>query len=85
MEALLARQGDCVAWTRDGRHPVEGSLQDWEGRLLPFGFMRVHRRALVNLDAVMELNAAGEVVLPSGRIAVSQRRMDVLRRALGLR
>ncbi len=84
VEALVADLGDCQAWTREGRLPVDGTLAYWEDRLADQGFMRIHRNALVRLAAVKELSTEDEVVLPSGRIAVSRRRMEEVRKALGL-
>lgn len=84
VEALVADLGDCVAWTREGRLPVDGSLAHWEERLAERGFLRVHRNALVNLEAVREVTAESELVLGSGRLAISRRRMEEVRRALGL-
>lgn len=84
VEALVADLGDCTAWTAEGRLPVDGSLGHWEERLGELGFLRVHRNALVNLSAVKEVSAEDELVLPSGRLAISRRRMEEVRRALGL-
>jgi DNA-binding LytR/AlgR family response regulator len=84
VEALVADLGDCVAWTAEGRLPVDGTLAHWEERLADRGFLRVHRNALVRLDAVREVTVADELVLATGRIAISRRRMDEVRRALGL-
>ena len=84
VEALVADLGDCVAWTRDGHLPVDGTLAHWEERLSDHGFLRVHRNALVRLDAVREVTAEDELVLATGRIAISRRRMDEVRRALGI-
>lgn len=84
VEALVADVGDCQAWTSEGRLPIDGSLGYWEERLLDRGFHRVHRNALVRLDAIKELTAEDEVILPSGRISVSRRRMEELKQALGL-
>ncbi len=84
VEALVADLGDCVAWTQDGRLPVDGTLTHWEERLSDHGFMRVHRNALVRLDAVREMTAEDELVMATGRIAISRRRMDEVRRSLGI-
>ncbi len=84
VEALVADLGDCVAWTREGRLPVDGTLTHWEERLADLGFMRVHRNALVRLDAVREVTSEDELVLVTGRIAISRRRMDEVRRSLGI-
>jgi len=84
VQALVADLGDCAAWTSDGPLPVDGTLAHWEERLADHGFLRVHRNALVRLAAVRELTAGNEVVLAGGRLAISRRRMDEVRRALGL-
>ena len=84
VEALVADLGDCVAWTAEGRLPVDGSLSHWEERLAGHGFLRVHRNALVCLNAVREVTAEDELVLATGRIAISRRRMEEVRRAMGL-
>jgi len=64
--------------------PVDGTLSHWEERLAGHGFLRVHRNALVRLGAVHELADGDELVLGSGRLAISRRRMEEVRRALGL-
>jgi DNA-binding LytR/AlgR family response regulator len=84
VDALLADLGDCTAWTADGPLPVEGTLAHWEERLADHGFARVRRGALVRLAAVRELSPDDALVLPGGRIAVSRRRMEDIRRRLGL-
>lgn len=82
VEALVADLGDCLALTSEGRLRVEGTLAQWEERLEPHGFFRVHRNALVRLGAVVELTE-GELLLPSGPLALSRRRREALERALG--
>jgi DNA-binding LytR/AlgR family response regulator len=84
VEALVADLGDCVAWTPEGKLPVDGSLGHWEERLGDHGFLRVHRNALVRLEAVREMTAEDELVLATGRIAISRRRMDEVRKVLGM-
>lgn len=84
VDALVADLGDCVAWTGGERLPVDGTLAFWEERLKDQGFVRVHRNALVRVAAIRELSAEDDLVLPSGRIPVSRRRMEELRRTLGL-
>jgi two-component system LytT family response regulator len=84
VEALVADLGDCMAWTPEGRLPVDGTLAHWEERLSDLGFMRVHRNALVRLDAVREVTTGDELVLATGRITISRRRMDEVRAALGI-
>ena len=84
VEALVADLGDCMAWTREGRLPVDGSLTHWEERLADHGFLRVHRNALVRLEAVREMTAEDELVLEAGRIPMSRRRMEEVRKVLGM-
>lgn len=84
VDALVADLGDCVAWVAEGRLPVDGTLAFWEERLKDQGFVRVHRNALVRIKAIRELSVDDDLVLPSGRIPVSRRRMEELRRALGI-
>lgn len=83
VEALVADLGDCVAWTAEGRLPVDGTLNHWEDRLSDHGYLRVHRNALVRLEAVREVTSEDELVLGSGRLPISRRRMEEVRRALG--
>lgn len=84
VEALLADLGDSLAWTPEGPLPVDGSLVHWEERLSGLGFIRVHRSALVRLSAVREITDEDEVVLAGGRIQVSKRRSEEVRRLLGI-
>ncbi len=84
IEALVADLGDCVAWTAEGRMPVDGTLAHWEERLSSHGFLRVHRNALVRLEAVREIGTEDELRLPTGHLPISRRRMEDVRRALGL-
>jgi DNA-binding LytR/AlgR family response regulator len=82
-EALVADLGDCLALTAEGKLRVEGTLAQWEERLEPQGFFRIHRNALVRLAAVRGLTDADEVILPSGTLSLSRRRREALERVLG--
>jgi DNA-binding LytR/AlgR family response regulator len=84
VEALVADLGDCMAWTPEGKLPVDGTLGHWEERLEDHGFLRVHRNALVRLDAVREVTAEDDLVLATGRIPISRRRMEEVKKVLGL-
>ena len=84
VDALVADLGDCLAWTTEGRLRVEGTLGHWEERLAGSGFRRVHRNALVRLEAVREVSENDELVLSSGRLAIAKRRMDEIKRMLGI-
>lgn len=83
VEALVADLGDCLALTAEGRLRVEGTLAQWEERLMPLGFFRIHRNALVRLAAVRGLTDVDEVLLPSGTLSLSRRRRETLEQALG--
>ena len=84
VEALVADLGDCLAWTAEGKLRVEGTLAHWEERLGAHGFLRVHRNALVRLDAIRELEGR-RLVLPAGVLETGRRRMEALREALAFR
>jgi DNA-binding LytR/AlgR family response regulator len=83
VDALVADLGDCLALTAEGRLRVEGTLTQWEERLEPMGFFRIHRNALVRLAAVRGLTDGDEVFLPSGPLSLSRRRREALEQALG--
>jgi len=60
-----------------GRHLVRATLTAFESRLDPRGFLRVHRGAIVNVDAIREIHDAGgmRLVLANGAdIPVSRSR-----------
>ena len=84
VDAVVADLGDCLAWTREGTLRVEGTLANWEERLVDYGFTRVHRNALVRLEAVQGLSEADELILPGGRLAIAKRRVDDIQRMLGM-
>lgn len=83
VEAIVADLGDCLALTAEGRLRVEGTLSQWEERLEPLGFFRIHRNALVRLKAVRSLSDEDEVILPSATLTLSRRRREALEQALG--
>jgi DNA-binding LytR/AlgR family response regulator len=82
VDALVADLGDCLAWTAEGPLRVEGTLAHWEERLEAHGFLRVHRNALVRLEAVQGVDASQRLVVPGGTLEVSRRRFEALREAL---
>jgi two-component system LytT family response regulator len=53
-----------------GRHMVRASLAALEHRLERYAFVRVHRNALVNLDAVTEIKDGGTTLLLTNHMAV---------------
>lgn len=63
--------------TSRGRHMVRETLTSFEDRLDPRRFLRVHRAALVNLDAVRDVEEAGGLLLrlaDDTRVPVSRSR-----------
>ena len=75
--------------TLDGDYLTDASLSDLEARL-PRSFLRVHRRALLNLEQVVRLEptASGGFLARTARgdgVQVSRQAARELRRALGLR
>ncbi|MDP2875778.1 MAG: LytTR family transcriptional regulator DNA-binding domain-containing protein [Holophaga sp.] len=63
---------------------MDGRLAHWEERLAGLGYARIHRNAIVRLDAVKELTDQGEVVLTNTHLQVSIRRLEEIRTLLGL-
>lgn len=59
------------------------TLKDYDEMLSPFGFIRVHKSALVNRLHVDGLDAEGRVRLRNGvRVDVSRRRLEEVALAL---
>lgn len=59
------------------------TLKDYDEMLTPFGFIRVHKSALVNRRHVEGLDAEGRVRLRNGvRVEVSRRRLEEVAREL---
>lgn len=73
----------------DDQHLLRTTLNELDQRLAASGFARVHRRAIVNLRRIRELQpiAHGDVriVLTSGaRVVMSRRYRAALERRLGI-
>lgn len=83
-------EGELVTvGTAQGNVLTDLSLQELEGKL-PGNFLRVHRRALLNLEAVARLEPADSggfvaVTARGDRVVVSRQAARELRRMLGLR
>jgi DNA-binding LytR/AlgR family response regulator len=82
--------GGYTSFRREGREfLLDESLNQLEERLVPLGFLRVHRAELVRLDAVRALHGehgSTEIELSDGqRAPVSRRLVAELRRRLGIR
>lgn len=83
--------GELVTlFTAQGKYLTDFALQDLQDKLPPSKFERVHRRALLNLEAVarLEPNEVGGFTAHTHRgetVEVSRAAARVLRRKLGLR
>jgi DNA-binding LytR/AlgR family response regulator len=85
---FTARHG-YTAFTADGQeYLLDESMTKLERRLMPLGFVRVHRRELINASRVTGLSRRGEETiaeLDTGeRVGVSRRQVAILRERLGL-
>lgn len=86
----LCANGDYVrVVTADGRYLMRGSLSDFASRWEPLGFVRVHRKYVVNLRRAVEirpqLNGTATLIFPGGReVPVARREVAELRRRLRL-
>jgi DNA-binding LytR/AlgR family response regulator len=84
----LQAHGDYVRVVcRDGTFLLHARLTDLEARWRPYGFVRVHRRFLVNLRTVVEMqrrrNGTAALILRDGsQIPVARRQASELRRRL---
>lgn len=68
----------------DGRRFVSArTLKDYEEMLLPLGFLRVHRSALVNRAMITHLDGMHVVLSNRERIEVSRRKRDEVLKVLG--
>ena len=87
---IMAKDDYSCIFTQDDRFLSTTSLAQFEAKLSDFGFFRVHRRYIVNLSHVEDVE-----VIPSGaiqlgvtgveeRIPVSRRRVVPLKKALSL-
>ena len=87
---IMAKDDYSCIFTDDDRFLSTTSLAQFESKLCDFGFFRVHRRYIVNLACVedVETVASGAIQLGiSGveeRVPVSRRRVVPLKKALSL-
>jgi LytTr DNA-binding domain len=66
-------------------HTLRSSMKALSQKLAPYGFLRVHRKAIVNLECVTEYvqNGQTELVLNNGaQVPVAQSRLSALKGAL---
>lgn len=69
--------------TSDGRRFVSArTLKDYEDMLAPWGFLRVHRSALVNKAAITHLDEGHVVLTNQTTVEISRRKRDEVMRAL---
>jgi len=86
----LKAQGDYVrVVTDEGRFLLRGRLSDLARRWEPFGFVRVHRQYVVNLQRALEvrphLNGTAMLLLPGDHeVPVARREIGELRERLHL-
>ena len=88
---IMAKDDYSCIYTVDDRYLSTISLAQFEANLGEFGFFRVHRRYIVNLDCVEDVettSANGAMHLGvqgvEERIPVSRRRVVPLKKALGI-
>lgn len=87
---IMAKDDYSYLYTDTDRFLSTDSLSDLEKMLEPFGFFRVHRGYLVNLDCVSEVESekGGRLALTlqgeEEKIVVSRRRAPAFKKALGL-
>lgn len=84
-------EGGLVFWVEgQDRHLVDQTLVDLEARLDPTHFMRVHRNALVNLEAISRVLSLGRGRLAAEfqggqRVDIGRSRLENFRTAMSLR
>lgn len=87
---IMAKDDYSYLHTDTDRYLSTVSLAQLEAKLEPLGFFRVHRRYLVNLSCVLEVDpvSGGTLLLTlqgeDEQIPVSRRRVASLKKALGL-
>jgi len=52
---IQCQDGELSVHTRDGKFKAKSALHELEQKLSPFGFIRTHRRSLVNINHVLEV------------------------------
>lgn len=87
---IMAKDDYSCIYTGDDRFLSTTSLAQFETRLSEFGFFRVHRRYIVNLTNVEDVETLASGAIQLGmknideRIPVSRRRVVPLKKALNL-
>lgn len=87
---IMAKDDYSCIFTDDDRFLSTTSLAQFEAKLCDFGFFRVHRRYIVNLACVEDVETIPSGAIQLGitgmedRVPVSRRRVVPLKKALGL-
>ena len=87
---IMAKDDYSCIFTEDDRYLSTTSLAQFESKLGDFGFFRVHRRYIVNLANVEDVETVPSGAIQLGvsgvddRIPVSRRRVVPLKKALNL-
>ena len=87
---IMAKDYDSCIFTDDDRFLSTTSLAQFEAKLSEFGFFRVHRRYIVNLACVEDVETVPSGAIQLGivgmdeRVPVSRRRVVPLKKALSL-
>lgn len=87
---IMAKDDYSCIFTEDDRYLSTTSLAQFESKLGDFGFFRVHRRYIVNLPNVEDVETVPSGAIQLGvsgvddRIPVSRRRVVPLKKALNL-
>ncbi len=87
---IMAKDDYSCIFTEDDRYLSTTSLAQFESKLGEFGFFRVHRRYIVNLVNVEDVETVSSGAIQLGvsgvdeRIPVSRRRVVPLKKALNL-
>ena len=87
---IMAKDDYSCIFTEDDRYLSTTSLAQFESKLGEFGFFRVHRRYIVNLVNVEDVETVPSGAIQLGvsgvdeRIPVSRRRVVPLKKALNL-
>lgn len=87
---IMAKDDYSCIFTEDDRYLSTTSLAQFESKLGDFGFFRVHRRYIVNLACVEDVETVSSGAIQLGitgveeRIPVSRRRVVPLKKALSI-
>ena len=87
---IMAKDDYSCIYTVDDRFLSTTSLAQFEAKLFDFGFFRVHRRYIVNLACVTDVETVPSGAIQLGitgvdeRVPVSRRRVVPLKKALSL-